>query len=685
MVRPILRSRVHKRRSRSAAVVATLAAAALATLSFPGAAEAATNTSPTIAAGHADLGTLTAGFDDGTFHASASLNTSVDWSQPSLLSVSFDPNLVRQGRSLDPVDSWAAAGPAVMTATYSVSATAGFTFDSTNYDVNFGPITFSASGPCTLLASGGTYTCHLESDELTVFQGCPDVLGESTCPLSPKVTVKLVADATITPDGVHTLRTATIGGNPAGTNSLVLNEAGVTDPLAVPCSAAVGDPLSYQLGDYTVSPGISLDTGAQFDVEISSPIPPPFDPFFPYITVDTSTVPITTGSGTAAMSGAGATFALGNVAHNNIAPTLTVAPSFSGDEGSPIAFSASASGPCAAGSTYRWDFSDGTTAFGSHPNKTFTDAGPYTGTVTVTDSTGLTAAADFDVTVDNLPPVVKVLPASATVAWGRDLTIQTQALDPGTGDQPYLTYAWDFGDATPVVIGGASETHQWTTPGLYTVTVTVCDNDGACTPSQSSITVRKRNTTVAYTGDNVGTYSATTTLMGSLVDEFGSPVNGDSLTFDLNGPAGSATTGANGVASRTATVGLPAGSYSVSSAFAGDALYTASNSVVESYTVSTMATVLTYTGTLSGKPNGTVPLSARLTDALGRPLAGKAVIFHVGTQVTGTIMTDANGVAATTLKLTQKPGTYPLSVSFAGEAGHYNAASATASFKLNSK
>jgi len=572
-----------------------------------------------------------------------------------------------------------------MTATYSVSATAGFTFSGNNYDINFGPIIFTASGPCTLLASGGNYTCHLESDEITVFQGCPDVLGESTCPLSPEVTAKLVADATITPDGAHTLRTATIGGNPAGTNNLVLNEAGVTDPLAVPCSAAVGDPLSYQLGNYTLAPGISLSTGAEFDIEISSPIPPPFDPFFPYISVDSTTVPISTGTGSAAMSGAGATFALGNIQHNNIPPTLTVAPSFSGDEGSPIAFAASATGPCAAGATYRWDFSDGTTAFGSHPNKAFTDSGSFTGTVTVTDTTGLTASADFDVNVNNLPPVVKVLPATATVAWGRDLTIQTQALDPGTGDQPFLTYAWDFGDATPVVIGGAFETHQWTTPGTYPISVTVCDNDGGCTVGQSTITVRKRTTTVSYTGDNTGTYSASTTLKGSLVDEFGSPVNGDSLTFDLGGPAGSAITGADGVASRTATITLAANTYSVSSAFAGDALYSAANSIVESYTVSTMATVLTYTGTLSGKPNGIVPLSAKLTDALGRPLAGKAVIFHLGSQVTGVVTTDANGVAATTLKLNQKPATYPLSVSFAGEAGHYNATSTSASFKLNSK
>lgn len=671
-------------RSRSLWAFVATTATALTLIAFPTVAGATTVNGATTATGDANLGTLSAGFDDGTFHASASLNTSVHWTQPALLGVSFDPNLVRQGRHLDPQDTFAAiAGLGTMTATYSVSATAGFTYSGTNYDVNFGPLTFTASGPCQLAASGGNYTCHLESDDVTVFQACPDVLGESTCPFAPEVTVKLVADATVTPDGAHTLRTATIGGNSAGTNNLSLSESPTTDPFVVPCSAAVGDPLSYQLGDYAISPGISLATGANFDVSISIPVP--FDPFFPYVSVDSATVPITTGSGTAAMSGPGTTVDMGTIQHNNIAPTLTVAPSFSGDEGSPIQFTASATGPCAAGATYAWHFSDGGTAFGASPQHTFTDAGDYSGTVTVTDTTGLTASSDFSVSVNNLAPVVKVLPASSTLPWGRDLTIQTQALDPGTGDQPYLTYAWDFGDATPVVIGGASETHAWTTPGSYDVAVTVCDPDGACTTGHTAITVRKRTTTVAYTGNLSGTYSANTTLRGSLVDEFGNPVNGANLSFTLNSPAGSATTGATGVASTSVPVGLPAGVYPVSTAFAGDTMYAASNSAIGSYTVSSMATTLTYTGSLSGKPNGTVPLSVKLTDSLGRPLAGQTVVFKLGAQATASITTDVNGVAAVSLKLNQKPGTYPLTVTFAGVAGLYNPSNSSSVFKLNSK
>ena len=674
-------------RVRSALTIGVTVTTALVVIGIPAVANAATVTGATTASGSADLGTLTASYDDGTFNASASLATSVQWSQPSLLSVSFDPNKVRQGQHPDPSDTFAATGGAgTMTASYSVSAQAGFDSGGSTYDVSFGPITFTASGPCQLMASGGNYTCNLSSSSITVFQGCPDVGSESTCPLSPEVTAQLVATATITPDGAHTLRTATIGGNPAGTNPLVLSENPTTDPYYVPCTAPVGSDLSYQLGDYTLNPGISLATSLQFNIELSSPVPPIPDPFFPYITIASPTVPIATGSGTLAMSGAGTTVDMGNVQHNNIPPVLSTGSSYSGNEGSPIQFSASASGPCAAGATYAWRFSDGGTAFGANPVHTFTDGGTYSGTVTVTDTTGLTAQQDFSVNVADLPPVVSVLPGAATVPWGRNLTIQAQALAAGSDDQSTLTYAWNFGDATPVVIGGPSETHSWTTPGLYTVSVLVCSEDNQCTTGYTAITVRKRATTLAYTGNNAGTYSAQTVLSGSLVDEFGNPVNGENLSFSLNSAAaGSAGTGSSGVASLTVPVGLSAGTYPVGTSFAGDALYTASTSSVGSYTVSAMATSLNYTGALTGKPNGTVPLSVTLTDALGRPLAGRTVVFVLGSQTSGPVTTNASGVATFSLKLAQKPGTYPLTVSFAGVAGQYNASSNALVFKLNSK
>jgi hypothetical protein len=89
------------------------------------------------------------------------------------------------------------------------------------------------------------------------------------------------------------------------------------------------------------------------------------------------------------------------------------------------------------------------------------------------------------------------------------------------------------------------------------------------------------------------------------------------------------------------------------------------------------ATTLTYTGALKGGPNKVIALSAVLKDSDGKPLAGRTVTFQLGTQ-TATAVTDMNGVATTTLKLTQKNGSYSLLTSWtpvASDATRYAAPS----------
>jgi hypothetical protein len=429
---------------------------------------------------------------------------------------------------------------------------------------------------------------------------------------------------------------------------------------------------------------LSVDTGLDFKVGVIAPNPitvtPGFKAQFTEQTVDLGSV-----DGSIDMSGAGMTVDMGAIQKNNIAPTVSTASSYSGDEGSPIAFGATATGPCAAGGTYVWSFSDGGTEYGAAPNHTFTDSGPYTGAVTFTDSTGLTNTANFSVTVNNLPPNVAVVPSSPTIKWGQPLTVQAQAVDPGTGDQPYLTYSWAFADSTPVVTGGATQTHVWATPGVYAASVTVCDNDGGCTVAPFTVTVQKRDTTIGYVGDTAGTYSATAHLAGSLVDQYGQAVNGASVAFALDGnPVGSALSDASGHAALSVPVSLLAGAHSASASFAGNALYNAAGPATSAYAVGTMHTSLVYTGSLTGSPNKSTPLSATVTDALGRPLAGRTITFVLGGQTT-TGVTNTSGVASVNLVLNQKPGYYPLTVSYAGESGRYDPASQALSFSLNKK
>ncbi|MGN6721060.1 MAG: PKD domain-containing protein, partial [Marmoricola sp.] len=586
----------------------------------------------------------------------------------------------------NPALTYSAASAGTMNVTYQVTANGCLDTGSSCIGFTVGPVTFTSSGPCTLAASGGDYTCHLESNSISIFEPCPapGFSSDSLCPTAPQVSAKVVSDVTLSPDTLNTLRSASYSGGTPVTNPLQLSENATTDPLSVPCSAAVGDSLSYGLGDFTSTQGISVATSVEFDLAISSPVPTPLTPLFPYFDATSGSVPVSTTAGSIAMTGSGFSLNLGNVQPNNIPPTLTVASSFSGDEGSSIPFHASATGPCAAGGSYVWKFSDGGTEFGANPTHIFTDGGPYTGSVTITDTTGLTATQDFSVAVNNLPPAVKVIPTNPTVAWGRDLTISAQASDPGSTDGP-LTYQWTFGDATPVVVGGHTETHQWAKPGVYAASVQVCDTHGACTTAPMTVTVVKRATSLGYTGDTSGTYSASATMSGSLVDQFGNPVNGGAISFSLGGnPAGSASTNSAGNATTTTVVGLSAGSYPVSAAYAGDDYYLPATSDPGSFAVSAMSSSLNYTGAVFGRPNKAVPLSATLTDAQGRPLAGRVVTFALGNQ-TVTATTSATGVASTSLTLNQKPGVYTLTNSWPGAAGQYLGASRSASFSINTK
>ena len=105
-----------------------------------------------------------------------------------------------------------------------------------------------------------------------------------------------------------------------------------------------------------------------------------------------------------------------------------------------------------------------------------------------------------------------------------------------------------------------------------------------------------------------------------------------------------------------------AGAHTLAASTAQDTLYEASNTS-GGYAVGLKATTVTYSGALTGTPNKVITLSAKLVDATGTPLAGRTINFQLGTQ-SASALTDANGQAATTLKLTQKNGTYTVSATF---------------------
>jgi glucose/arabinose dehydrogenase len=101
-----------------------------------------------------------------------------------------------------------------------------------------------------------------------------------------------------------------------------------------------------------------------------------------------------------------------------------------------VAFSsAGSSDPEGGALTYRWTFGDGGTSTLANPTHTYTTAGNYSPTLTVTDPTGLTGTASVLVTAGNTAPTVNLqLPTNgALFSFGDTVPFQVQVSDPEDG------------------------------------------------------------------------------------------------------------------------------------------------------------------------------------------------------------------------------------------------------------
>jgi PKD repeat protein len=498
-------------------------------------------------------------FTDLTFTANAT------WTGDITTDVAWDSDNVRQGDNLDisrndPLTSgkidvaWQMSGKAD--------------------GIDFGPINFSQNNvTCAPALAGGTRTCTGKSDEIILPGALPSPVPASL--IEAKLGIGVQFD--VTPEGAVADRTFSVGGTnipgpTANPGPLDLVTAPSTETFTMPCTAAVGDAVNYNLSDYHWTP----DTTATQQVKIRIVNTVPFDPnlndeSFEYTHIDVG--PAQTSSPAFDLAGSGFLTSLGPLLANNVVPTIEPLGPFSGTEGSPVNFSTVTHSQCPINS-YVWQFSDGTTSYGPSPQRAFGQDGVYSGQLTVTDVTGLSSTQSFTVDITNAPPLPNAGPDTSG-AWGRPIAFNGQAVDPGWGDQATLSYAWDWGDGTPGT-GGANAFHAYATPGLYTATLTVCD-DHVCRDDTAAVTVRRRVTTTAYSGPLSALPSKNVTLTASVIDEFGQPVVGRTVAFQLGTQSITAATNGSGVASATIKLNQKKATISVSASFAGDSKYTSSS------------------------------------------------------------------------------------------------------------
>ncbi|MDE1819246.1 MAG: PKD domain-containing protein [Euryarchaeota archaeon] len=150
-----------------------------------------------------------------------------------------------------------------------------------------------------------------------------------------------------------------------------------------------------------------------------------------------------------------------------------------------VAFSGSATGGVPPYG-WVWAFGDGTGALASTANHTYGTVGNYTATLKVTDATGVSSTASLGVEATAGSPPRLTLAATATPQTGSAPLLVSFAAAASGGTAPY-TYAWDFGDTSSGT--GFDIAHTYTSPGSYTVVVTVTDGSGRSTQTTIAIIV----------------------------------------------------------------------------------------------------------------------------------------------------------------------------------------------------
>lgn len=182
----------------------------------------------------------------------------------------------------------------------------------------------------------------------------------------------------------------------------------------------------------------------------------------------------------------------------NLAPTANANGPYSSNEGSSVLFDATGSSdPESAPLTYEWDVDyDGVTfnanLTGASPSHSYAQDGTYTVALRVSDGSLTSPISTATATVANVLPSVTVTGPSDPVGLtgtSADANLLVSFTDPGTLD-PHTTTV-QCGNSTTGSATATPGTYACTyiTPGVYTVSATVTDDDGSTTETFEYVVV----------------------------------------------------------------------------------------------------------------------------------------------------------------------------------------------------
>ncbi|MFZ4432890.1 MAG: PKD domain-containing protein [Microthrixaceae bacterium] len=143
--------------------------------------------------------------------------------------------------------------------------------------------------------------------------------------------------------------------------------------------------------------------------------------------------------------------------------------------------------------SYAWNFGNGQNGTGAVPAAaTYTFPGTYTATLTVTDNKGATGTATKTITVTPPPNQSPSGSVSASTAVGNaPLLVQLSSAGSTDPDGAITAYSWNLGNGSTSTSPNPSAIYN--SAGVYTVQLTVTDNQGATSVRSQTITVNPAN------------------------------------------------------------------------------------------------------------------------------------------------------------------------------------------------
>lgn len=176
-----------------------------------------------------------------------------------------------------------------------------------------------------------------------------------------------------------------------------------------------------------------------------------------------------------------------------------------------------------SGNTYQWNFGDNATSAAQNPSHNYPNPGIYTVTLTVTNDCGSNTFSQ-DILILDVPPTADFF---STITSGcAPLTVQFTDQSQGGPN----TWAWSFPGGSPATSGDQNPVVVYSTPGVYSVSLTVSNGAGSDDVVVSQLITVGEEPTANFTYNIAGSQVSFTNASG----------NATSYTWDFGDNSGSA-------------------------------------------------------------------------------------------------------------------------------------------------